>query len=114
GSEEWTTQCEQLKTNFGSWQSFDLSETVRCSAPAVLICADGSGHFAQGNLEMGVAVLLENEHARLVSMSFKAMDGDWKHVPSRPPSTIYFDPPVWKAVRKSSGLIPVTGHQIGT
>lgn len=93
-SQEWTTQCEQLKVDLALWPSFELHRTVGCGPPEVLVCLYGSSHLAPGGQQIVVEIILEKGSSRLLLVSFKGTDGGWISTPAVHPWLHLVDPPV--------------------
>jgi hypothetical protein len=81
---DWNTECEQLKKQLGSWQSFQVAGTERCGMPEVLVCVGGPAAFEKGNKQIYLAWLLTQTGPQLFWIAIQEDEQHWKQIPPAP------------------------------
>jgi hypothetical protein len=76
GKTSWLTQCDQFRADWGTWESFTPTITVRCAMPQILICVEGTGAFTSGNRTLEVIWLLDSR-TRFVTLRWQLVGGGW-------------------------------------
>jgi len=69
GKTAWLTECDQVHADWGTWESFTPTATIRCGE--VLICVDGTGVFAAGHRTLELIWVLESGRSQIVNLRWK-------------------------------------------
>jgi hypothetical protein len=80
---EWDTECELLKKQLGSWQSFQVTHTQRCATPLV-VCVGGAAKFEKGDKQIDLAWLLTPQGPQLFWIAMQQDEQHWKQIPPMP------------------------------
>lgn len=81
---EWSVECEQLKQQLGSWQSFEVTQTQRWLMPGMVVSVRGSAGFERGKRQIDVAWLLTRTGPQLFWIAIQQDEQHWKQIPKRP------------------------------
>ena len=63
---DWLANCEQLRTNLGTWHSFTIQSTGRCGFPDKIVCVDGLAAFEKATRSIELSWLIDNGRAKLM------------------------------------------------
>jgi hypothetical protein len=77
GKTAWLTDCDQFRADWGSWQSFTPTATVRCGMPQILVCVDGTGVFAKGNRTLELIWVLDSGRSQFVDLRWQLGGSLW-------------------------------------
>jgi len=81
---DWSSECERLKKELGSWQSFQVTDSQRCAAPEVVVCIGGPAEFDKGKKQIELAWLLTLRGPQLFWIVVQEDERHWKQIPPRP------------------------------
>ena len=90
--EKWLTDCSQLKSDLGSWQTFRPQLIERCGMPDATICMLGDGAFAKGGRMLELIWSLDRGRAQLLSIAWPS-GTEWIRIPPLPNPHRYHDTP---------------------
>jgi hypothetical protein len=96
---EWTTECDKLKQQLGSWRSFQITGTQRCAMPQVVVCVGGPAEFEKGRADIDTAWLLTKSGPKLFWIAVKENERHWKLIPPTPLLHRLIDPLPIKAIQ---------------
>jgi hypothetical protein len=71
GKTAWLTECDQVRADWGIWESFVPTATIRCGLPDVVVCVDGTGVFAKGHRTLELIWMLDSDRSRIVNLRWK-------------------------------------------
>jgi hypothetical protein len=83
GRLEWASECELLKKQMGSWQSFQVLQAQRCGTP-VVVCVGGPAKFEKGEKRIDLAWLLTPTGPQLSWIAIQQDELHWKQIPPVP------------------------------
>jgi hypothetical protein len=94
GKTAWLTECDQFRADWGTWESFTPTATVRCGMPEVVVCVDGTGAFTSGNRTLELIWLLDSR-TQFVTLRWQLVGGGWMDLRPdlRPNERHHFDSP---------------------
>ena len=81
---DWSSECERLKTELGSWRSFQVTGSQRCAAPEVVVCIGGPAEFEKGKKQIDLAWQLTQNGPQLFWIAVQQDEQHWKQIPPRP------------------------------
>jgi len=90
--ERWLADCEQLRDDMGSWQTFRPTFVERCAMPEVSICVAGDATFAKGNRILELIWSLDHGRTQLRTIGWRE-DAEWIWIPPLANPHKHWDPP---------------------
>jgi hypothetical protein len=77
GKTAWLMECDQFRADWGTWESFKPTVTVRCGMPEVVVCVDGTGTFPSGNRTLDLIWVLDDGRTQFVNLRWQLGGSLW-------------------------------------